>query len=276
MQPGTVILDTNALRHFAASATRERVRRSLRASDLMIWPSALNVLEILKHDNPAAQATLLDVVDALAEGRPLLPTPTDFLKQVGAAIAAGAPGVELQASGVDWCLRDRHRLKLDHRAAAKAMLDDTQQRWTGSHRAARLAIRPLLKAAGDRDPWGSIPAFLDRQWMRLEQLDTLLAGVWRSFELPEPVPYAALLADETWRLHFEGSGATVYEQAVLPQAPKPAHAADVAQLIYLSGAARRVLVTDDKGLQRVARAVLEGRHAGSRVMSTAEFLALAT
>jgi len=99
--------------------------------------------------------------------------------------------------------------------------------------------------------------------------------LWAGFELPAPPPFEALLQNEAWRLYFEGLGATVYERCIPNQQPRPAHVADVLQLVYLAGSLRRTIVTDDAGLRRVARAVLISRYSDASVMTTAEFLAAA-
>lgn len=132
-------------------------------------------------------------------------------------------------------------------------------------------MQKRIKAAGG-DPWGSIVEFLNHQWTRIEQLDAFFDLEWTHLGLPGDAPHAALLANEAWRLYFEGIGATVYERAVAHETPKRVHVPDVMLLPYLGGAPRRVLITDDKGLQRVASAVLLGRYPGARVMTTQQVL----
>ena len=56
---GVVILDTNALKAFEPPEVRERVSRALEAADSALWPSALNVLEIVKTENRRVRSRLL-------------------------------------------------------------------------------------------------------------------------------------------------------------------------------------------------------------------------
>ena len=82
--------------------------------------------------------------------------------------------------------------------------------------------------------------------------------------------------DESWRLFFEGLGAAVYERCVRSQTSRPVQLADFRQLVYLAGAERRVLVTDDTPLLRLGRAVIHGRYEDAQVVSFNEFLAMAS
>ena len=68
----------------------------------------------------------------------------------------------------------------------------------------------------------------------------------------------------------------MYERCVRSQTSRPVQLADFRQLVYLAGAERRVLVTDDTPLLRLGRAVIHGRYEDAQVVSFNEFLAMAS
>jgi hypothetical protein len=154
---------------------------------------------------------------------------------------------------------------------ANELMDNMQEPWERAHEAARKEIQKRLKAIGG-DPWGSIPAFLDQQWTRVGQLDAFFDLEWKHLGLPGAAPHEALLDSPAWRLYFEGIGAIVYERAFAKEMPKRVDMPDVMLLTYLGGSTPRIIVTEDKGLQRVASAVLLGRYAGARVMCPNELI----
>lgn len=273
--PGAVILDTNAIKWLETEGARQRLRASLRAADLALWPSALNALEAVATENPRVRVRLLDTLRELSPSQHLLPLPTDLLRRVGESILAGDGGFVTPESGLEWLVHEPERITDEQVPQAGEIAAHSQHVWDEGHRKARRRVREILRAEGRRDPWGDVPSFLEQVWMRPQQLDTFIEGMWREMNLPAPAPLAALLENEAWRLYLEGFGATVYEHCVPSQVPKPAHVADVVQLVYLAGASRRVFVTEEKPLTRVAMAVLPRRHALSRVMHPRDLLAAA-
>lgn len=178
-------------------------------------------------------------------------------------------------SDLEWMLYEPDRITDDHVRNATTFLNTQQTDFDARHKRARKHVRELLKNKQLGDPWGSSVRFLDEQWTTRSHLDTYIERYWSQLELPEPAPIDAVLASEAWLLLLEGLGATVYQRAVASQLAQPAHAYDIAQLVYLAGNPKRVLVTDDRGLRRVASDVLRGRYLGARVMSVSEFVALA-
>jgi hypothetical protein len=258
--PGAVILDTNALKHLARPDQRERVVTGLRAADLVFIPTALNVLEVVKTENEGVRPQLLATVRDLAAGHHLLPMPTRLLSQVGKAIVEKHDRFPLDASELEWVVEHPERITNTHVTGAARILRRNQEFWDKRHRDGRRAIRDLLRAKGVRDPWGDIATFLQVQWTIPSNLDTYIEKMWAGLKLPEPVPIDDVLANETWRLYFEGVGASIYERCVLAQQPRPVHVADLLHLVYVAGWNPRILVTDDGGLRRVASAILVGRY----------------
>ena len=172
--PGAVILDTNALKHFARADQRERVSAGLRAANLVFIPTALNVLEVVKTENEAVRPQLLRTIRDLAAGHHLLPMPTSLLRQVGRAIVEDRDQFLLEASGMEWVVEHPERITDRHIAGAARILRRNQEFWDSRHREGRRAIRDLLRAKGVRDPWGSIPTFLQVQWTLASNLDTYI------------------------------------------------------------------------------------------------------
>ena len=268
--PGIVVVDANVLRHLEDDALRTRVRTSLAAADLRIWPSALNALEAANTESSSLRARLLRTVRELADGRPMLPLPTALLRDAGQAIANGARAIRLRPTGLEWLLQESAVVVDEARHLLRENLDSRQAEWDEAHREARRLISEQL---GGKDPFGSVTAFLDRQWTLEARLGDTIRMFWDRMHLPGEAPVERVLRNETWRLYLEAFGATVYERAVHRQTLSIAHVVDVDQLVYLGGSPRRVLVTDDGALRRIASAVLLGRYTGARVMSSSELLA---
>lgn len=274
--PGVVVLDANAFWQLESPEVQERVVASCRAADLLFRPTAVNLFEIVQTPNPTRRSRLLGAMAAMSQERPLLPFPMECLRRVGEMISRGEETFEHEPSDFEWMLYEPDRITDDHVRNAAKLLNTQQADFDGRHKRARRHVRDLLKSKKLGDPWGSSVRFLEEQWTTKSHLDTYIEHYWSQLKLAGPAPVDAVLASEAWRLSFEGLGATVYERAVASQLVQPAHASDVAQLVYLAGNPKRVLVTDDRGLRRVATDVLSGRYAGARVISVSDFVAQAS
>jgi hypothetical protein len=274
--PGMLIIDANVIWQLENPSVRDKVERSLRAADLEFRPTAINVLEAVRTPDPSIRHRLLATLEALAHNRPVRPLPSEALALTGRMIVAGESIFRWPESRLEWMLYEPERITDVHIVGAANMLDQEQANFDSMHRAARKHVRQFLKAKGVKDPWGGVPEFLDAQWTTVSQLDSLVEKAWATLKLPGTPDIARVLENEAWRLYFEGFGATVYERAIHSQSLSPVHAADIRQLVYLAGARRRVLVTDDGGLVRVATHVLTRRYPGARVLRFREFLDLAS
>jgi hypothetical protein len=197
-----------------------------------------------------------------------------MLKQVGAVLHEESAKIKIAPSGFETVLHNPNRLTAGMIRGAKQFLQREQIKWNEAHRITRARVRGMLAQHGQRDPWGSIASFLDEQWTTVDMLGSMIESMWAVSRIPGTPDIQLVLVNEVWRLLFEGIGATVYERCVPGQTLPPAHAADVAQLVYLADRTQRVFVTGDNALLRVAKAVLERRYGGSRVLSPEEFLAL--
>lgn len=270
--PGILLLDANALWRLEESDIRQRVLRSARAADLLYRPTAVNLFEIVRTTNEKRRLRLLSIMAELADGAMVLPLPLEFLRRVGEMISRGNHTFMHQPSDHEWMLYEPERITAQVAEAAGRMLDEQQAIFDDRHNKARKHVRDLLNEKGIKVPWGSTVAFLDEQWTTRSHLDTYVEKHWEQLGLPGAAPIDAVIQNEAWRLHFEGLGATVYERAVVNQAPQPAHLSDIDQLVYMAGSPKRILVTDDGGLRRVANDVLHRRYCGSRVITVAELI----
>jgi hypothetical protein len=273
---GTVILDANTLWRLEDPSVRDRVAHSLRAADLIFRPTAINLLEAIRTSRSTLRSRLLAVIRGLWNETVVRPLPREILALTASAMARNAPHFEWAASGYEWMLRCPDLIGPQHVAFAAKYLDEGQAEFDDMHKVGRSVLRPYLKEHGQRDPWGDIPTFLDVTWTQAKHLDTYIARTWSSLGAPGTPEIGRVLRNEAWRIYYEGMGGAVYERAILSQSPSPVHLSDIRQLIYLAGSRRRILVTDDKDLQRVADAVLRGRYAGSRVIGVQAFLDLAS
>ncbi len=270
-----VVLDANCFKHLAADDVRDRVQRSLRASQLVLWPTALNVLEIAKNPHLPSRRRGLRAVAEFLDGRPLLPLPETVMREMGQAIAAGEDTFLFDASGFEWMLQRPDAITQEHIDEIEAVLAPLESRLQTAFRRARPKIRRFLKERGIASEWSSIPDFLDRMWYRREQLDDLIRSDWSRMELPEPAPVDKLFTNSVWRLHLEAFGAALFGRVLAGNEMPEVQANDIDQLVYLGTWKRAVFVTEDKACYLVAEGVLSGRHAGTRVLSWSQFLALA-
>lgn len=275
MLRGIVVLDTNAIKALERDETFRRVASSLRAAGLAFAPTGLNVIEIVKSENPHVRSRLLSTLAMVAGGAELIPPVLEYLALIGDAIVSGHTYVDIPPSELEWMIYEPERITDDHVRLAQDWSRKLQEPWDRAHTRARRDVKALPKRAGTTDPWGSIPRFLDEQWTRVGQLDSFFEQYWRRMELPGSPPNEELIADEAWRLYFEGMGATIYEQAVQHEMGSKVHVPDVMLLTYLGGATARILVTEDRGLHRIASRVLVRRYSGSRVLKPSELLDLA-
>lgn len=272
MSNGVVVLDTNALKIFEDPEVREKLFGSLRAANLILRLSTTNIIEILKTENPRVRDRLLVTARALCEQSYLMPPPTALLKQASEAFLQGESFFRVAESGVEWILFEPERLTSEHLTHARRIWAEQEQTWDDAYARGRSPIRRVIEENHGRDPWGSVSEFLDQHWMRVNQLDTFMERTWEGLSLPGKAPIEMLMCHETWRMYFEAQGAVIYERIVANQATRPAETADVYQMVYLTGAARRILVTEDRAFRRVSAAVLLGRYLGSRVMTPQAFL----
>jgi hypothetical protein len=237
-----------------------------------IRPTALNVLQLAFSPATAARNARLGAVRDFARGRPLLPWPYDLLKEVGRAIVEGRPGFFTQQSGLEWVAQDLPPATDPGVVEAQRVLKAMDAAFDEAHANNRAMVRDFLKARGLSARWTSAPQFLEDQWTRVDQVDTLAEGMWRALRLPGAAPVAEMLTSEAWRLLLEAFGAAVFGRVVASQQTRRVQLSDYLQLVYLGGTPRRILVSDDKAFVSIASAVVNGRYAGAYLYSWSDFI----
>lgn len=59
---GIVVVDTNCIRRLEDKRLEARIRASLEPADFEIWPSAINVLEVLQYKDIARRIRVLHIL----------------------------------------------------------------------------------------------------------------------------------------------------------------------------------------------------------------------
>lgn len=273
--PGIVVLDTNVLKHFRDPELRARMLGSLRAANLQLQLSVLNVAEVVPYQSENRRRQLLSLIAELSDGVGLYPLPFELLRLAGQAALDGDDGFWLFSHKLTDRILEIGAITPKHAARAGALNADQVSRWKALYRSTRSTLTPYLIEEGNRDPWGSVAAFLDSEWARADRGGLLVQMIWQLLNLDGSPPSNLLHTQEVWRLHLDGLGANYYEQSVSNKTGKIAEPNDIAQLLFLALGAPRILVTEDKGLHRVAGEVFRGRYTGIRVMWARDFIASA-
>lgn len=270
-QAGALIVDTSCLKRLLDPSTRARLVQQLRLIDFTPWPSAINAIEVAAHSNQPRQAQFQEVLRFLAEDRLLLPWPHDILKDVGLTLINRQRIVKLRQSGLDYLIREPVGPK--HLSLAKEVAERSKSTWTAVYSRIRSQIISYLKAHGRKSPWNDAPAFLDTVIGERKFLVDFMASLWGALDLPGTAPVEQLILPGPWRALVEGHAILAYEQAFTGGAqPKPAHAWDLLQVVYMAGPSRKILVTEDRPFLRAARAVIVGRYPNASVLHWDEFL----
>jgi len=270
-----LILDANCFKHLEDPGVAARVSRSLRVTRFTLWPTALNALELAKSRNAAVRRRALDAAARFLGDRPLLPLPNDVLRGAGEATARGERSFQFGESGFEWLLLRPEDITPKDITEIEATLHPLEATLGAAFTKGRPEIRAFLNTHGLKAEWASTQEFLDRQWYRRSQLDTLIEGAWTQLGLGGAAPVDALLENEAWRLHLGAFGATLFGRVIANEQMKSVHAWDIAQLVYLSASFRRIFVTEDQAFLHVAQAVLHARHPNARALHWKDFLTLA-
>jgi hypothetical protein len=269
-----LVLDANCFKFLEDNDVRCRVRRSLRAVGLTLWPTALNILELAKNRNLDTRKRVLDVAAECLDGRYLLPLPDQILVRMGKAVARGDTSFNFNASGFEWMLADPDEITPEHVATIEAALKPADDSLAQAFENARPGIQRSLKDHDLHEEWASAADFLDRYWSLPEQRDSLVLREWERLGLPGIAPVEILKENEVWRLHFEGFGAAMFGRVIAREQIPMVQAHDISQLTYLATWHQRVFVSNDNACLDVARNVVHGRYANARVLSWIEFLDL--
>jgi len=270
---GFVILDTNALAAFEDQERLAAVRGSMRAAHLWIWPSSINALEIVRHENAHIRSRLATVLETLQVDRPLLPPPDDLLHQTALARLGGADGMLVDDSGFEWLTSRPENMSAEQRAEVVQTLDQWDTALDNAFTNNRQRIQQFLKQPKLGKTWDGAEHFLEEVWLRPSQLDDLVASEWLRLGLPNgPPSVEKVLEIGAWRLHFAGFGAALYHRVIAPEQSRKIQAVDIAQLVYLGGRSRALIVTRDMAFLKVAIAATATYPSAVGAMSLTDFL----
>lgn len=269
---GVVILDATCIGRVEDPDLRERIVRSLRAVDFAIWPTTLNVVEVCKTQNARVRRRGLATIEALSVGKGLLPLPHEILRDAARALRRGDLGFEsalYEGAAADgengWLGESFHH-------AAVEFTDRFERARTEHLEDFRTEFQRLRKQHRPQH-WHDACRFLEEEWLRSPALLLYVKNVWEQLELEgNAPPLELLLGLLTWRLFLEAEGMALFERLIARNRPKRVGFLDLSQLIYLGAERRRILVTDDKALQRAASVILHGRYADTRVEDWCTFL----
>lgn len=269
---GLVILDTNVYKKLESVEIIRSMESSLRAAQLVAWPSSINAFELSLIEPAETRQRMLETVKVILGENVLLPWPTILLQELAAAAADGRSSVKVIPTFADALVHDSDAA-VRERDEVVEIIESLENGFNLMHANAREEIQAFLKSEGLRSEWDSAGEFLDRLWMTSHMAGSFAELFWTRLKLSGNVPSTLLLQIPAWRMFLEIEGLGVFERAVVQAQPKRVHRLDLLQLVYLGRAGRGILVTDDKPLQRAAFALLNRRHTATRVMSSDEFLA---
>lgn len=271
-EPGVVVIDANIVRYLGREAAIGAFTRNSAAANLRIWPSALNVVEVLKHPNGVVRERMLKHLKQWLGEYPVLPWPVAILEAAGRAALKGESGFLFSDAGFDTLTLNPAGLSADHEKA-RTFLEPLDRILTDAHHENDASIRRALKAEGRVEKLQDPRVFLDEVWADPENREHQLALIWDTIGLPEAPPYELLSLSEPWRIIFDALGASIFFRSVRVEAQRnPASLVDLFQLAYLSVSKRsRIFVSDDGALRETATAVFRGRYANVRIMSGSEF-----
>jgi hypothetical protein len=267
---GLLILDNNVFRRLLVPRAMARLIGNVRAADLVVQPTEINLLEIAAATE-SVRTRLIAAMREAAEGMALLPWPIKLLKGIGHAIAGSKQTYKAEASGTEWYLDD-HAALSELQQEVLVFNQNLEQAFTRLHERNRRRITEMVKKTKTRDGHGSTRDFIVREWVDSGLRRAYAEVTWSALGLPGDAPMSALEQNEAWRLLLDAEGAALYERAVAQKQPRRVQRMDLLQLIYLAGARRRILVTSDQSLLRVADAILTGRYLNARAVSADEYL----
>jgi hypothetical protein len=271
-QPGVVVIDANIVRYLGRESAAAAFARNSACANLRIWPSTLNVIEVLKHPNVVLREKMLENLRAFLGEYPLLPWPRAILDAAGRAAIKGESDFPFADAGFETLALNPAELNADH-DRARAFLEPLDRILTDTHNEHDSVIRRGLREEGRVKELQNHRFFLDTVWANPENRDYQLALVWEALGLPGTPPSDLLALSEPWRIIFDALGASIFFRSVRIEAQRnPASLVDLFQLVYLSlGQRSRILVSDDNALRETATAIFRGRYANVRIMSGSEF-----
>ena len=271
---GRLILDTTCFGSLSDGNRLAAMRASLVVAHLTTWPSAMNALEIRNTQNLEVRDRLKRVLFDLLGDRFLLPWPHDLLREATDFAAGKVPDLWITRHGYEELFLQPDATASIWPVMQQVLLttDELFHERVVTHRA---ATQRLLKARRLRDPWESLPDFLDSQWAARDLREHVLSITWERLGMPGAAPIDSLLHDEMWCLFLDIQGAAFFEETVLHEQPPRAHQTDMLQLLYLAYAPVRVIASTDKAMLRQANGILRRRYRNARAVHLTEVIATA-
>jgi hypothetical protein len=268
---GILILDNNCLRHLRGTDAVARFKSSLRVADLVFLPTEVNLLEIGAAQPEHLQRDLVAILRTIAAGEPFLPWPFTLLQSIGQSLVRGEATFRADRFTFEEYLSDPSALvKLTSEVAS--FNSKIEAEFSAFHDRQRQRLQAELKRRGEREGYGDARTFLERVWDGSEIRQAFADVTWRSFDLPGSPPMELLNVNEAWRLLLDIEGLAIYERTVARTQPKRVHRFDLIQLIYLAGAAQRILATGEAQLIRAGNLILARRYPNARVVHISEII----
>ena len=107
--PSVVVIDANIVKYLGREPAVAAFTRNCTVANLRIWPSVLNVVEVLKHPNADVRARMLGDLQRWLGDYPLLPWPVAILAEAGRAAMSGRSSFPFAEAGFDQLVLDPAR-----------------------------------------------------------------------------------------------------------------------------------------------------------------------
>lgn len=215
---------------------------------------------------------MLTKLSILSGQRFVFPEPFEALRRVSVALITDASTVSWADERLTYFLRNAESVTDEDAAEARDHLVQQQDKFTNIINHAAHVRSQLRAEAGDFRSM-STAQYLDEVWWRNPAAFTpIISTMFETWGLAAPPPVEHLLAHDSWRLFLDGWGAEMYGRQIAHPPLRTVQAADFLQLIYLGAARNRVLASEDRGFQDLARSVLSGRYRLARMVPLAKLL----
>jgi hypothetical protein len=267
---GALILDVSCFAHLQHPSAMRQFRRNARMADLIPFISEVNLLEAVQAGEPT-RSRLLETMQEIRDGWPVLPWTWQLAKLMGESILRGERALTLGDSGKEWVLDNPPEIS-DDRVRVLPFVAQLEQVFDDMHDRARQSMQRFIKAHGGTTPWSDSRDFLTSNWIEGGVREHFAGAIWRALGLPGAPPIPELLQNGVWSLLLDAEGVAIYERALARTMPKRAHRPDLLQIPYLGMASRRVLVTADKPFLRTAETMFRGRYVNIRAVHVSELL----
>jgi hypothetical protein len=260
-----LILDNNCLKWLEPEEQYDRFVSNVRAAGLSPQPTLVNLLEATATPSSGIRERLFQVIRKLGGEHGLLPWPFTLLQEIGRALLRGESKLYPDFSGAEWYLTDPEAAT---RLSPEVLTfqQGIETAFTKLHDGIRRKVRRQVKEGTLINDFEDARDFLERYWTGSESWAVFADLTWTALGLPEPAPRDALLRVPAWSILLDAEGVATYERAIAKAQPKKAQRLDLVQLVYLAGARKRILATEDEALLRVGNVVLASRYENARVV----------